>query len=307
MKGLELSRRYYWEVGRPALLQQCPDLMPRIAAGLVGEGSECLGLDDELSRDHDWGPGFCLWLTDEDFEQYGALAASVYAALPTKWLGYERLRPSPLSAGRVGVMRIGDFYQRFLGLQKPPETVGDWLSLSEPALCACTNGEVFEDGAGCFSAFRRELAAYYPEDIRRKHLAARCALAARAGQYQLPRCLRRGDLVAAYYAQAEFAEHAQAILFLLARRYRPYSKWAHRLLKELPGMEEAVPLFERLAVTAPRQAPELNEALCGLIIRRLRTQGLSTETDDFLLSHAQAIQGSIGSAGIRSLPLFAFG
>ena len=67
MNGLALSRSFYETIGKPALEQQFPALMSRMAIGLAGEGSECLGFDDELSRDHDWGPAFCIWLEKEDY------------------------------------------------------------------------------------------------------------------------------------------------------------------------------------------------------------------------------------------------
>ena len=60
MQGLELSRRYF-EVCLPLLQEQAGDILPLCAVGLAGEGSECLGFDDATSRDHDWGPGFCIW------------------------------------------------------------------------------------------------------------------------------------------------------------------------------------------------------------------------------------------------------
>ena len=63
MKGLELSRLFYEELVKPMLEQKFAAYVPRIAAGLVGEGSQCFGYDDEISRDHDWGASICLWLT----------------------------------------------------------------------------------------------------------------------------------------------------------------------------------------------------------------------------------------------------
>ena len=60
MKGLELSRRYFEEVGDKVFKEKFPELYSRMAFGLSGQGSDCLGFDDEYSRDHDFGPGFCI-------------------------------------------------------------------------------------------------------------------------------------------------------------------------------------------------------------------------------------------------------
>lgn len=73
MQGLELSRRYF-EACLPLLQEQAGDILPLCAVGLAGEGSECLGFDDATSRDHDWGPGFCIWLSREDLAPAQAAA-----------------------------------------------------------------------------------------------------------------------------------------------------------------------------------------------------------------------------------------
>ena len=62
MNGLELSRAFFEECGRPMLEESFPSLLPYLAAGLCGSGSECFGYDDALSRDHDFEPGFLLFL-----------------------------------------------------------------------------------------------------------------------------------------------------------------------------------------------------------------------------------------------------
>ena len=66
MTAVERARKLYEEFGAPMIRERFPDYEGRFAVGLAGEGSECFGWDDAISRDHDYGPGFCLWLTEED-------------------------------------------------------------------------------------------------------------------------------------------------------------------------------------------------------------------------------------------------
>ena len=62
MKGLELSRALFRDRAEKELKARFPELFGRLAFGLVGNGSECFGFDDEISRDHDWGADFYVWL-----------------------------------------------------------------------------------------------------------------------------------------------------------------------------------------------------------------------------------------------------
>ncbi|MEI3503586.1 MAG: DUF4037 domain-containing protein [Anaerovoracaceae bacterium] len=74
----------------------------------------------------------------------------------------------------------------------------------------CNKRRVFVDHLGTFSQIRSALKAFYPEDVLKKKLAARCAVMAQAGQYNYGRCMKRGDSQAAYLACGEFIRTAMS-------------------------------------------------------------------------------------------------
>ena len=75
MGCLELSRAFFLQYAQPELEQKFPQWAPHVAAGLVGNGSECFGYDDAISTDNDWGIDFYLWVTEEKREAIPVLAA----------------------------------------------------------------------------------------------------------------------------------------------------------------------------------------------------------------------------------------
>lgn len=231
MKQMELARRYFEEFGRPMIESQFPQLKDSYAAGLAGEGSGCLGYDDEISQDHDFALGFCIWLKKDDFDRWGSTLQQAYDRLPSSFMGFDR--NNVIDAGRLGVIEIGRFYRMFTGCPEGPSSNMDWFLISEPALAAAASGEVFVDRSGEFSAIRRRLQRFYPRDILLKKLAARAAVMAQSGQYNLPRCLKRGDTVAASLAMARFAETAISALYLLVGKPMPFYKWSYRGLSDL--------------------------------------------------------------------------
>lgn len=320
MKGLELSQKFYLEYGLPMIKNRFPYYENRIAVGLVGPGSECYGFDDDISTDHDFGPSFCMWLTDEDYEEIGVRLSDEYCELPKAFMGYKRIITAN-GEGRVGVFRIGDFYRKFTGKPDATLTLNDWLLIPEHFLAEATNGKVFRDDLGEFSNIRSLLSDYYPEDIRLKKIAARAAKMAQSGQYNYFRAMSRSELVTARLSIDEFIRNTLSMLYLLNKKYQPFYKWAFRGMENFNILAEARELIVEL-VLLPIQKDlcsiendylsqlrrdmsdrtvEQIECICKLIVTELRNQGLTDHTDLFLENHTASIISKINNDKLRAL------
>ena len=286
MKGLELSQKYYETYGRTMIDERFPEIADQTAAGLVGYGSECLGFDDEISRDHDYGPSFCIWLPGEIYARYGKSVQAAYDALPKEFMGYGARIEQEQGKGRVGALCLEDFYREILGRDTLPVTEAEWLMIPEEALATATSGSVFEDRCGAFSAFRKGLLCYYPERVWRRKLADALAKAAQAGQYNFARAMRRGERVAAELALGEFVRESMHMVYLLNRTYAPFYKWMHRGLRELAVGGEIGDMAALLWQTdSEADRILIIEAVCNVLVQIMQEQGLSTGKDNFLQSH----------------------
>ena len=301
MNGLELAQKYYEECGEEVLKKSFPELFSRIAVGFAGEGSECFGFDDEISRDHDWGAAFCIWLNETDYRAFGKDVQAVYDSLPEEIDGYSRRIASSTAQERDGVLCIQNWYRKYTGCPEGPQTLAEWRRVPEAFLATAVNGKIFHDPSGKFSAIREHLQAYYPEDVRIKKIAARAAAMAQAGQYNLARCVQRGEYLAAELAKVEFIKAALSMVHLLNRKYAPFYKWMARSAKQLEKLPRAVSMLEQLSLLQPSgdegaAAVNLIERICALVTGELKRQGLLTRQDYAQITHEGDLRLTPGDA-----------
>ncbi|WP_312034127.1 DUF4037 domain-containing protein [Actinoplanes sp. TBRC 11911] len=242
MKGVELSRRLYFDAVRPLLDR------PHTAA-LIGPGSEVLGFDTDRSTDHDWGPRLQLFLTADDLATHGTAIHEMLAdRLPHRIAGYpislvavgeHGTRHMRESTGRVehavAVAELGAWLNGLIGVN-PLEgmTTRDWLGTPAQRLAEVTGGAVFHDDLGELSRVRRTL-AWYPDDVWRHVLACQWQ---RIGQEDafVGRCGETGDELGSTVVAARVVRDLMRLCLLLHRRYPPYSKWLGTAFARLPGI-----------------------------------------------------------------------
>lgn len=309
MNGIELSRVYYESFGAPMLAEKFPALLPLVAVGICGSGSECFGYDDELSRDHDFEPGFMIFLPGEDVvdRRTAFLLERAYDVLPKEFCGAKRQRIKPVGGARRGVFRTCEFFADKIGSADGTFTLSEWLTLPEYARAEATNGEIFFDGAGVVSEIRRRILDM-PEDARRKRLAGNLITMAQSGQYNYPRCLAHGERGAAQLALTEFAQSAMRTAFLLTRRPMPYYKWSFRALRELSAFGECADMLEHLISSdnSPQNAARKERIiteLCTLIAAEIDSQGIAA-VDSELERLAYAVNDTICDSAVRNLSIF---
>ena len=309
MNGIDLSREYYERYGKPMLEEQFPELLPYLACGVCGSGSESFGYDDEISRDHDYEPGFIIFLPGEDRvdRRSAFLLERAYAKLPKEYKGLKRSLMAPAGGRRRGVLRTAEFFVDKCGVPDGVLNTVQWLRVPEHALAEAVNGALFSDSYGEVTRIRERL-AFWPEDIARKKLAGAVYLMGQAGEYNYPRCLAHGESGAAQLAVQEFVDCAMEAVFLLNRTYRPYYKWRFRALRQLSVLSEEAERFEYLLTTDNAQSAEekrkVIQRITEDILEEIQRQGWVQDCRD-AGTCAMKLNDSVQDAQIRSLHILA--
>ena len=320
---IEVCRDFYEQYGKEMIHKKFPSFEKRIAVGLVGEGSECFGFDDEISRDHDFSLGFCMWLNKTDYQAIGGALQEAYQELVVKegirfaagiW-GDAISDYNPRLDQRRGVMEISDFYGSILKLRPDLSLILDkhyWLYAEEKWIATAVNGQVFRDDEGTFSRVREDILNYYPEKIFLFKLAEQLHLFSHGGQSNYPRMMARKDYVTASLCINQTVIAAMTIAHMLAKKYTPYYKWMHKGLGELGILQGLSPLLEKL-ISLPVQAQawegysysatkmneedeviKVIEEVAGLLLNELNKQGIICGRQPFLESYVGQIAERAG-------------
>lgn len=331
MKGLELSKKFFMECGLPMLKTEFPDLVGKIAVGLIGAGSECFGYDDLVSTDHDFDPGFLIFIGNDIDDDTKFKLERAYAKLPRTYMGYERAVMSPVGGNRRGVKRVSEFLREKTGTEDGKLDTYDWLNIDEEYLAEITNGEIWIDDNRIISNTRLRLSTF-PEDIKLKKLAGSILLMAQSGQYNYERCISHDELGAARLALYEFVNAAMHTTYLLNEVYMPYYKWRFRGLRDLSwpknfkvkselnyieGIEDDSVVempFEKMLISLLNVSDEKMfsskitrdiDLIANVLIERLKYEKLSDKNEVFLERHAYEINNKIKDVDIRNMNILA--
>ena len=262
--GAKLSELFFCEAVRPLLLEHFPGL--RCSAGLIGTGSEVLGFDTEMSRDHGWGPRAMLFLSQEEHARRAAAVDEMLQnELPRTFRGYSTgfTPPNPADHGtqlpqpvdgegpvnhRVDLLTVRGFLLSYLNFDLVRELEpADWLTFPEQKLRTLTVGPVFQDEIGLEPVLARF--AYYPQDVWLYLLA--CGWA-RIGQEEhlMGRAGLVGDEIGSALIAARLVRDLMRLCFLMERQYAPYPKWFGTAFTRLECAAELAPSLQA-ALVAP--------------------------------------------------------
>ena len=304
LKGHTYCKILFNEIFLPVLRERFPDVLPRLSAGIIGVGSDVLGADDELSRDHDWGPSKCqLLLSEQDIAEHGSsISQALEMAIPDELLGIDTAKLRPKT---IRISTIDAVYHDFHESAYPPVTIEEWAAADDNDLCYASSGFVLYDPSNALSdrisAFQK---AYYPADIWKWKIASDLWGIWHNGEYNSSyRLAKRGDGIGLLIGQGAFVEGTLRLLCLLNKCFPVYWKWLHWQAQSLPKWIDIIaPSLKKLESADNHETRgEIINTICQSIREILYKVGLLPDTEwrNFMGSQEVALQ--IESAQVKEL------
>ncbi len=311
VKGLWLDKEFYESIGRHMLEEKYPDYINQMTIGMCGEGSDCFGFDDGFSMDHDWGPGFYIWLEAELFNKIGDSLQSDYNALPSDFRGYKRINTEH-GKRRIGVCNVDEFCSYYLGevaykewKEKGSISSDIMLMIPEYRLAAFCNGEIFripDNGNGILIKLRDYISSFYERSATVRLLCQRLAEFGQNAQYNYPRMKNRGDNTVAMQLLHTGLRSAVRAAFILNKQYAPHDKWIMRATEGFTVLKELPELIDKITVAAARELVDIYD-------KKTTNEGISDENAESLIERLATMlltealkQDYIGNAKLVTLP-----
>lgn len=233
---VSLSHDFFTEIVLPILEREFPNETAQTAFGVFGYGSDVLRMDDDFSRDHNWGIRINALMPDAVYQaQQQEIMRRVGTQIPSIWRGHS-LQQGFANTFGLELASLEAHLLRTIGIAHAPQTFAEWLAIPEEDITHIIGGEVWHDPAGKFSAVRDTLRAYYPEPVRLRRIAHWARYYSGMGAYALKRAILRGN---DYYANITFTRAIRLgvqLAFLLDKKYFPYDKWTFAFFQKLPRM-----------------------------------------------------------------------
>ena len=323
--GLKLCKLFYQKQVRPILNKEFPSL--RYSAALIGWGSEVLGFDTAMSRDHHWGPRVLLFLDQHDYPKLQhRIRKSLSNNLPYEFMGYStnfsqpqpngvrhpvRIKRGPVNH-MVNMFALKSFFEARLGFDPSKKIdVTDWLTVPQQRLLEVVSGEVYHDGLGQLRKRRAKL-KFYPTDVWLYLLAAQWtkisdeeAFVGRAGDL--------GDELGSQVIATRQVREIMKLAFLMEKQYAPYSKWLGTAFGRLKLGKKLTPVLQDVLLAKTWKAREKKLAQAYSIVARQHnalkiTKPLPTTVSKyfgrpFLVIHGDKFASAIKEAIPSSSPL----
>lgn len=234
--GLELNRLFFNDVIQPLLESKYPNLA--YSAGLIGYGSDTLGVDTHISMDHNWGPRCILFLRDKDMGMAEGIKTYLANNLPFEYKGFPTNYSDPAFdftqhmkltneypiRHMVEVYELEGYFKWALKIEDLNDiNPKEWLSFNDQELLELTTGEVFHDGLNKLNKIR-ETFSFYPDDVLKLRLASLWASIGNEEPF-IGRSIDLNDFVGIKIVSTRILNSLMKIIFYLERKYIPYGKW----------------------------------------------------------------------------------
>lgn len=257
--GIELNRRFFSEVIKPLLDKSYPNLT--YSASLIGYGSDVLGLDNETSMDHNWGPRCQIFLSESDIKLKDELLTFFSESLPLEFLGFPTNYTDPaihyiqmMEATTeypirhlIEIDTFENYVSSYLGIKEISEINNvKWVGFTDQQLLEIVSGEIFYDGQNRLTTFREHI-NFYPDEVLKLKLAALWSCISNEEAF-IGRSIELDDFIGLKMIASRIVNYLLKICLYLNREYIPYSKWFGTTLTKITSLSGIVNLAKETLI-----------------------------------------------------------